>query len=384
MKKYIVFILASLILSSCVNDIPRAYSVEDELDEYAQRFFNYAKKYGYNFDEEGLIMEFSDLEGNKGGVCYINRRPLQIEIDSTYWQELSASYLADQAKENLVFHEMGHGFLQRKHINDVLANEDWKSMMCGDELPNGRASNINYRGMRKEYYIKELFTQTTEVPSWSTFVPDFSGMFQHLAFKLDINNPNLPIQKLDNFYGRVENNEYIATSYTNNISISTQNPINTLEDFCIEAEIKIIANNEAEISNSGIFFGEPDKELENYNMHYISIESNQHVLIGESRSLLPFIDLFRSEYIPSEYNKIKIYKQGQFIYYFINNTFIYHNDINDLVQGGNNVGFLIYKGNTIHVKDFRVYLDKLPQREYKEMVPQLYEIEEPSIKNREY
>jgi hypothetical protein len=384
MKKYIIFILSLVLLSSCTNDSPRAYSVENELDVYAQRFFNYAKNYGYNFDNEGLVMRFATLKDNKGGVCYINRRPIQIEIDSAYWKELSKSYLADEHKEQLVFHEMGHGFLQRLHINDILQNKDWKSIMCGDELPEGRASNINYRGMRQSYYINELFTQTTEVPSWSTFVPDFSGMFQHLYFQHDINNPKFPTVKQDNFYGRVENGVYIATSYSSNITANIANLVNTLEDFCLEAVIKIQANDANKDAFAGIYFGEADSQKENTNLHYISLDSKQHIFIGENRCLIPFIDLYRTEYKLGDYNKIKIYKQGQFIYYFINDTFIYHNDISDLIQGGECAGLLIYAGNTVYVKDFKVYLDRPAQRSYKEMVPQIFEIEKPFIEKKEY
>lgn len=384
MKKYIIFILSLVLLSSCKNEYPRAYSVENELETYAQRFFNYAKNYGYNFDNEGLVMKFSSLDENKGGVCYMNRRPIQIEIDSVYWRELSKSYLADEHKEQLVFHEMGHGFLQRLHINDVLDNKDWKSIMCGDELPEGRASNINYRGMRQEYYINELFTKTTDIPTWSTFVPDFSGTFQHLSFNFDVNQPKFPIIQQDNFYGRIENGEYVATSYSSNITANIANIVNTEDDFCIEAEIKILPNSEAANAFAGIYFGEPDNLKENANMHYISFDGNQHIFIGENNCLIPFIDLYRSEYKLGDYNKIKLYKQGQFIYYFINDTFIYHNDISDLKQGGENAGLLIYANNTVYVKDFKVYLDKPIERSYKEIVPQLFEVEKPFIKKREY
>lgn len=384
MKKYIIFILSLVLLSSCKNDHPRAYSVENELETYAQRFFSQAKNFGYNFDNEGLVMRFSSLDENKGGVCYINRRPIQIEIDSVYWKELSKSYLADEHKEQLVFHEMGHGFLQRLHINDVLDNKDWKSIMCGDELPEGRSSNINYRGMRQEYYINELFTQTTDIPAWSTFVPDFSSTFQHLSFKFDINQPKFPIVQQDNFYGRIENGEYVATSYNSNITANIANIVNTEDDFCLEAEIKILPNSESAKAFAGIYFGEPDNLKENANMHYISLDGNQHIFIGENNCLIPFIDLYRSEYKLGDYNKLKLYKQGQFIYYFINDTFIYHNDISDLKQGGENAGLLIYANNTVYLKDFKVYLDKPADRSYKEMVPQIFEIEKPIIKKREY
>lgn len=386
MKKLliIIFIISSLL--GCVNEKPRAYKVDSELDEYAHRFFECAKKYGHNFDEEGLIMTFSKLDGNKAGICYMNRSPIQIEIDSAYWKEISDSYIADDLKENLVFHEMGHGFLQRYHINDVLENKDWKSMMCGDELPDGRASNINYRGMRKSYYQEELFTQTTNIPSWSTFKPDFTDMFKNEVFSLsmDTTKCQFKLGKSDMFYGRIENNEYIATAYNTNLTVTSLNAVNTLEDFCVEANIKILSNSGKDLAYSGICFGSPNYNSDNFNIHYITIDSNKHAFIGENNCLSPFIDLYLNNFTPGDYNKIKIYKQGQFLYYFINDTFIYHNDIDDLIQGGNNLGLLIYAQNTVYVKDLKIYKDNIPERNTKKVVPQIHETTTPYIIKKSY
>lgn len=383
MKKYLISILLPLLFSSCIFiEFPDTHRVDAELDVYAQRFFTEAKKYGHNFDDEGLIMTFARLDGDKAGVCYMNRRPIEIEIDPDYWASISESYLADDAKEDLVFHEMGHGFLQRYHINDVLKNKDWKSIMCGDELPNGRASNINYRGMRKDYYIKELFTQTREVPSWSTFVPDFSGMFENKIFSLSKTRPQLPIVNQENFYSRVENGEYVATSYSSNVTANVSASVNTLDDFCIEVSLKIVSNNKSDMANSGIYFGQADAKKENHNLHYITIDEGKHIFLGENASMIPFIDLYREEFKPNDYNKIKIYKQGQFIYYFLNDTFIYHNDIADLRQGGDNIGLIIYAGNTVYIRDFNIYLDKSNNRNLKQITPEIREVEIYNLKRR--
>ena len=382
MKNYIICIVSLVLLCSCGEE-PDAYKVEEELDVYAQRFFTYAKSYGYNFDDKGLIMRFSDLGGHRAGTCYINKIPIEIEIDSIYWKGLTKSYLADDKKELVVFHEMGHGFLRRNHFNDVLKNNDWKSMMCGGELPNDRGSNINYRGMRKEYYRKELFTQTTEAPEWSTYVPNFSGMFQHLLYQLDSNKPQFPIIKQDNFYSRIENGEYVATSYSGNHAANFSGPVNTLDNFLIEATIKVTPNTADVTALVGICFGELDTDKEGANIHYLSLDGKQHLLVGENMCGFPFIDLYNAGYNLNEYTKIQIYKQGQFVYYFINDTFIYHNDISDLVQGGEDTGLMIYAGNTVYVKDFKIYLDKPANRSYKEMAAQLFEFQTPDISNKE-
>ena len=45
---------------------------------------------------------------------------------------------------------------------------------------------------------------------------------------------------------------------------------------------------------------------------------------------------------------------------------------------------MIYAGNTIYVKDFKIYLDKPGNRSYKEMVPQIFEFEKPDINNKDF
>ena len=98
--------------------------------------------------------------------------------------------------------------------------------------------------------------------------------------------------------------------------------------------------------------------------------------------MIPFIDLYREEFKPNDYNKIKIYKQGQFIYYFLNDTFIYHNDIADLRQGGDNIGLIIYAGNTVYIRDFNIYLDKSNNRNLKQITPEIREVEIYNLKRR--
>jgi hypothetical protein len=44
---------------------------------------------------------------------------------------------------------------------------------------------------------------------------------------------------------------------------------------------------------------------------------------------------------------------------------------------------MIYAGNTVYVKDFKIYLDKPADRSFKEMVPQLYAFQIADINNKE-
>ncbi|HQG68001.1 MAG TPA: hypothetical protein PLW20_05305, partial [Paludibacteraceae bacterium] len=142
------FVSIVFLLLSCKDS--HAYRVDSAFSTYLYTFQSEAAKRGqvFNFQQEGLIMEFADLTDNKAGLCHYEK-PIRIEIDRTYWNDISKYAGAEYMKEDVIFHELGHGFLGREHLNDVLENGDWKSMMCGGQKVNNRAWNINYRGIRR-------------------------------------------------------------------------------------------------------------------------------------------------------------------------------------------------------------------------------------------
>src|ERR1035437_9451238 len=90
-------------------------------------------------------------------------------------------------KEDLIFHELGHGLLKRDHLNLTLENGDWKSIMCGGDKVGTRSWNINYKGIRRNYYIDELFDENTPAPDFSSnmFLADSTGFKK--ALSLDFN-----------------------------------------------------------------------------------------------------------------------------------------------------------------------------------------------------
>ncbi|MBA4056391.1 MAG: hypothetical protein C0490_16875 [Marivirga sp.] len=59
---------------------------------------------------------------SKSGSCKPHSHPKIITFDSLIWKALSPS-----VKEMLVYHELAHCLLQRKHTNDVLVSGECKS-----------------------------------------------------------------------------------------------------------------------------------------------------------------------------------------------------------------------------------------------------------------
>jgi len=113
------------------------YNVDSAFTDYLQRFEDEAATRGRYFDlhKTGLIIEFGNLKGGYAGLTHYEN-PIRIEIDQKYWNAITKYAGSDLMKEDLIFHELGHGLLGRKHLNSTLENGDWKSIMCGGDKVN--------------------------------------------------------------------------------------------------------------------------------------------------------------------------------------------------------------------------------------------------------
>ena len=128
-------------------------NVQEELWPYFESFERQAATQGLTIDlvEEnikGSIMPID--EANVAGVCtYGGFSPGEIVIDSEFWSR--ANYYA---KEMIVFHELGHCFLFRDHLEGRNPNGTCVSIMrsglerCRD----------NYNAISKSHYVEELFS----------------------------------------------------------------------------------------------------------------------------------------------------------------------------------------------------------------------------------
>ncbi|MDH3649349.1 MAG: hypothetical protein OEQ53_06675 [Saprospiraceae bacterium] len=117
-----------------------------------------ARDRAIDLSDFGLDITFQqDLEGDLAAYCSQG----EIVISQQSWDARS-----DNKREAMIFHELGHCILHREHLNAFLPNDEWFSIMRGDPLPAGRTSSINYSGVRRQYYIDELFNTRTPEPSW--------------------------------------------------------------------------------------------------------------------------------------------------------------------------------------------------------------------------
>ena len=116
--------------------------------------------------ETGLEITFQDhLEDTLAAFCSDGT----IVISTQYWETRN-----DANREAMIFHELGHCILNRDHYNAILANDEWLSIMRGDPIPGGRSSAINFSGVRRQYYIDELFNPNTSQPDWADIVEEYA------------------------------------------------------------------------------------------------------------------------------------------------------------------------------------------------------------------
>ena len=144
--KYLLFI--SLFFACSYHD-GQEY-IEPELKPYYDTFIFEAKRLGVQLPRKGVMIYFDDIKANgkwdwSKHYCNIKINPNLFEPDdyNTYSHRI----------ESTIFHELGHGLLNRHHIPSVINAEFEASLMT---MPYGhRKYWIN--GEKREYYLKELF-----------------------------------------------------------------------------------------------------------------------------------------------------------------------------------------------------------------------------------
>lgn len=153
--KYL-FVLIAIALFSCSDFLDQNHvSIDPELQPFYDSFINEAHQRGLYFNPEVITIEFEKLTNGNAGMCYWKEN--RISFDST-------SFQYKQNPEGLVFHELGHLILRRKHdYSPNLKNNDTKSLMA----VSGITIYTGVYSYKREYYVNELFNQNEKAPDWS-------------------------------------------------------------------------------------------------------------------------------------------------------------------------------------------------------------------------
>ena len=350
----LILLFVVLIYYACA-DI-HEYRVDDEFLPYIDRFEHEAQKHGrqINFENTGLIVEFADLKDNQAGLCYAEK-PIRIEIDRAYWAAIATTQGADLMRENLLFHELGHGVLGREHLNSTLSNGDWKSMMCGGDKVDNRPWNINYRGVRRDYYVVELFNVSSPEPDFSSskLPVDTSGFSTKLLLNFDTD------KKSDRGWDVVDNQGY-AISFENkklkfNSKISSSfvmiagANVDVLSDFSFEAKIK--CQTVTKTDQFGIVFGSNNNE--SVDVEYLNVNNDRKMYTGNRNCYSFYTQLSKNEIRENAENKLKIVKKGSMQYYFINDVYVYCTETSVTSQG-DKFGFMVSGNGVLWLDDFKI------------------------------
>lgn len=333
----------------------KEYSVDSELYPYLQRFLDEAAKRGKSFDVvgDGLIMEFADLESPVVGLCTYSN-PIKVQIDKKYWKETANSANQENLREDVVFHELGHGLLRRSHDNSTLPNTEWKTIMCGGTEVDGRSWAVNFNGARKKYYLDELFAMTVGAPDYTK------------VKSLDVEK-GVKIYGED--YAKMQDGEeerislvvnqvkdgllHLSSTYDGNLLCALLSDLSS-EDFFFEVEMRADG-----LKSSGLtgLFVSSYTSSSTTSTNYFSLTNKNRVDVMNSDCIYPFAEVLVDDYCRvDDFNKFSLRKVGDDLYFYINDMLVYWNDY--ALDAYTSVGIILPKESSVELKNYAYYTNE--------------------------
>ena len=358
-KKYLFYTLLSVVLLISCKD-PHEYKIDPAFADYLQRFENEGTSRGHNLNPQttGLIMEFGTLSSGTAGLTHYET-PVRIQFDKAYWDDISNNAGSDFMKEDLVFHELGHALLNRSHLNSTLANDDWKSIMCGGDKVNNRPWNIDYKGERRKYYLDELFDINTVEPAFAsmTLPVDTTGFTTDILRTFDNASQAIWKDTLDNNHqisldnGQMRFQSKVNSSYLVFVKIPT--PISVNSTFSYELTFHYPPGNDS--NQYGVLFGPVALNSNGTNdpIEYFTINNSQKMQMGNRSWYSFYTELTESSISLAGFNKLKVFKIGTSLYYFINNVYCYTTEM-EANASINEFGFVAPPLSTIWIDNFKI------------------------------
>lgn len=146
-KYYLACIFIGLIACNKENNV----EIDSSILPYFKAFEEAAKKRGiiFNIESAGISANIAKINSNVVAQCKHgeNVDPVII-VNPIHWTNAS-----DFEKEFFVFHELGHCFLKRDHLNTKDNKGNCKSIMHS----SADACNFLYTVNTREAYLDELF-----------------------------------------------------------------------------------------------------------------------------------------------------------------------------------------------------------------------------------
>ncbi|MDW3646292.1 MAG: hypothetical protein R8P61_04440 [Bacteroidia bacterium] len=343
-----------IFLCSCEAPI---VNIESLFTDYVDRFEEEAAARGINIDfsEEGIeILLVDSTTYLYAGYCDKDQTTHQITIQRNFWDNVT-----ERDRERLLFHELGHCILNRSHKNGLTDDREFLSIMQGSgsqsQFFSVRNRFINYSGFRKDYYLDELFDGNTSRPFWADTrlaYADLDSMDKDNLFFEDFDNNDNEwyVDSTDQHQGKIENGLYTFTSKSNSFFPSRQLSIDPARNFQIEIRIKasrlgaflLFGSNE---NSSSQFFSFQD----NYgfaNGQYLTDGNNYGYIFRADPEISPYLHQYVLKPLRAfdikEFVLMTIRREGDRLYYFLNEEFFYVNDYYPF--SGDRIAFLPFDG----------------------------------------
>jgi len=132
--------------------------IDPAFNQYVDLFIEEAAKRNVTFNYSDVrSIQFGDLDDYTNGTC--NFRTTNITIREDGWDSAS-----DDHKTRVIFHELGHCFLDRRHLNSEFPSGHCLSLMAGDDKMCDDPYSIG--SIWYDYYNDELFDNNTPIPDW--------------------------------------------------------------------------------------------------------------------------------------------------------------------------------------------------------------------------
>lgn len=152
----VLALLLSVVILACQKETTTIASIyiDEDLEPYFERFQSEGAARGVSIDfaAANVSAYLEQIEAaNVTGQCYYqNDEPDRLVIDQTFWQQAT-----DIRREFVVFHELGHCFLKRSHLDATLPDGTCASMMH-----SGLSGCRNaYNSLTRSDYLDELFLE---------------------------------------------------------------------------------------------------------------------------------------------------------------------------------------------------------------------------------
>lgn len=162
MQKFLLPFLIIALFTACKKDeatdifVDSPYpGVDDELQPYFQEFEAQAALRGIEVDlaAADVTGKIESLEGNGvAGQCTYGSHVADVVIDKEFWGSVPFHLV----REMVVFHELGHCYLNRGHKEKVNADGTCASIMRSGLME----CTDNYRADTRDEYLDELFSET--------------------------------------------------------------------------------------------------------------------------------------------------------------------------------------------------------------------------------